>query len=101
MTGERRRRRLNLGVRRLEQWATTANQIDKNAVYEVLFAVSDGSVFRSHTVLDDVQRAGEFFVLARDGLVVKVSMQPFDTFGVLYIGPDGSVGQQGLDQEIA
>jgi hypothetical protein len=78
-------------VRRLEDWAATASQIDKNAVYDVLFAVSDGTVFRSHTVLDDVQRAGEFFVLARENLVVKVSIQPFDTFGVLYIGPNESI----------
>jgi hypothetical protein len=78
-------------VRRLERWAATASQIDKNAVYDVLFAVSDGSVFRSHTVLDDVQRAGEFFVLARENVVVKVSIQPFDTFGVLYIGPNESI----------
>lgn len=91
MAQERRRRRLNLGVRRLERWAATASQIDKNAVYDVLFAVSDGSVFRSHTVLDDVQRAGEFFVLARENVVVKVSIQPFDTFGVLYIGPNESI----------
>ena len=99
MTEERRRRRLNIGVKRLEQWAADANQIDKNAVYEVLFAVSDGSVFRSHTVLDDVQRAGEFFVLAREDLVVKVSIHPFNTFGVLYIGPyDERVT---ADQEIA
>jgi hypothetical protein len=77
----------------------TANQIDKNAVYEALFAVADGTVFRSHTVLDDVQRAGEFFVLARQDLVVKVSIHPFNTFGVLYIGPyDDSMT---TDQDIA
>ncbi|HJP77505.1 MAG TPA: DUF6235 family protein [Pseudonocardiaceae bacterium] len=91
MTQERKKRRLNLGVGRLEDWAATASQIDKNAVYDVLFAVSDGTVFRSHVVLDDVQRAGEFFVLARENLVVKVSIQPFDTFGVLYIGPNESI----------
>ena len=87
MAEERKRRKLNVGVKRLEKWAASAGQIEKNSVYEVLFAVSDGSVFRSHTVLDDVQRAGEFFVLAREDLVVKVSIQPFNTFGVLYIGP--------------
>ncbi len=88
---ERRRRRLNLGVARLARWAGTASQVEKNAVYEALFAVSDGSVFRTHTVLDDVQRTGEFFVLVRESLVLKVSMHPFNTFGILYIGPQDVV----------
>jgi hypothetical protein len=80
------RRRLNMGVGCLEEWAATANQAQKNAVYEALFAVSDGSVRTTHKVLDDVQRNGEFFVLLRDNLVVKIGMHPFNTFSIIYIG---------------
>ena len=87
-----RRRRLNVGVACLEKWTETAGQAEKNAVYEALFAVSDGSVFRTYKVLDDVQRPGEFFVLVREDLVVKVNFPRPGTFGVLYIGApvDGS-----------
>ncbi|HEX4705757.1 MAG TPA: DUF6235 family protein [Pseudonocardiaceae bacterium] len=70
----------------LENWTQTASQAEKNAVYEVLFAVSDGSVFRTHKVLDDVQRPGEFFVLVRENLVIKIGMYPFNNFGIAYIG---------------
>lgn len=86
MTAERRRRRLSMGMACLEQWAVTASQAQKNAVYEALFAVSDGSVRQSHKVLDDVQRNGEYFVLVRDNLVVKVGIHPFNTFSIVYIG---------------
>ncbi len=75
-----------MGVARLEKWAETAAQAEKNAVYEVLFAVSDGSVFRGHKVLEDVQRPGEFFVLVRENLVLKIGMYPHDNFGIVYIG---------------
>ena len=87
MATGRRRRRLNMGVAALEKWTETASQAEKNAIYEVLFAVSDGSVFRTHKVLDDVQRPGEFFVLVRDNLVIKIGMFPFNNFGIMYIGP--------------
>ena len=86
MATGRRRRRLNIGVACLEKWTETASQAEKNAIYEVLFAVSDGSVFRTYKVLDDVQRPGEFFVLVRDNLVIKIGMYPFNNFGITYIG---------------
>jgi uncharacterized protein DUF6235 len=86
MTAERKRRRLSMGVACLEKWAATASQSEKNAVYEALFAVSDGSVRDTHKVLDDVQRNGEYFVVVRDNLVVKVGIHPFNTFSIVYIG---------------
>ena len=86
MATGRRRRRLNMGVACLEKWTESASQAEKNAIYEVLFAVSDGSVSRTHKVLDDVQRPGEFFVLVRENLVIKVGMYPFNNFGIMYIG---------------
>jgi uncharacterized protein DUF6235 len=82
----RRRRRLNAGVAILERWTETARQADKNAVYDVLFAVSNGTVFNSHKVFDDVNRPGEFFVMARQNLVVKIGIYPFNNFGISYIG---------------
>lgn len=81
-----RRRRLNVGVACLEKWTETASQADKNAVYEVLFAVSNGTVFHNFSVFDDVKRPGEFFVLARSNLVVKIGIFPFNNFGISYIG---------------
>lgn len=80
------RRRLNMGIGCLEEWAATANQAQKNVLYEALFAVSDGSVRQTHKVLDDVQRNNEFFVLLRDNLVVKIGIHPFNTFSIIYIG---------------
>lgn len=86
MTAESRRRRLSKGMACLEEWAVAASQAEKNAVYEALFAVADGSVRRTHKVLDDVQRNGEYFVVVRDNLVVKVGIHPFNTFSIVYIG---------------
>lgn len=91
------RRRLNLGMACLEKWASDASQAQKNAVYDALFAVADGSVRRTHKVLDDVQRAGEFFVLLRDNLVVKIGIHPVNTFSIVYIGSLDEAPDIGLD----
>ena len=87
MTKGRRRFRLNMGMARLESWAATAGQIDKNAVYKALFAVSDGTVFQNYKVLDDVHQPREFFIMVRPDLVVKICFHETDSFGILYIGP--------------
>jgi hypothetical protein len=87
VTKGRRRFRLNMGMARLESWAATAGQIDKNAVYKALFAVSDGTVFQNYKVLDDVHQAREFFIMVRPVLVVKICFHETDAFGILYIGP--------------
>jgi hypothetical protein len=71
----------------LDQWAATAGQVEKNAVYEALLSVPDGSVFRTRTILDDRDRPREFFVVAREDLVIKIRMGDFDSFGIVYIGP--------------
>ncbi|HEX4721468.1 MAG TPA: DUF6235 family protein [Pseudonocardiaceae bacterium] len=81
-----RRRRLNVGVAFLEKWTEDASQAEKNAIYEALFAVSDGSFFQAYKVLDDVQRPDEFFVMVRENLVLKIGMYPFSNFGIIYIG---------------
>ena len=87
MTRGRRRFRLDMGMARLDDWADTANQIDRNAVYKALFSVADGTVFQAYKVLDDVHQAREFFVMVRDDLVVKICFHESDAFGILYIGP--------------
>lgn len=76
-----------MGMARLEEWAATAGQIDKNAVYKALFAVSDGTVFQNYKVLDDVHQAREFFIMVRRDLVIKIAFHETDAFGILYIGP--------------
>lgn len=78
--------RLSMGLARLEQWAAGAGQVDKNAAYKALFAISDGSFFRTYKVLDDVDRTGDFFVLVRQELVIKVRFYQFNEFGIVYIG---------------
>lgn len=99
MTQGRRRFRLDMGMARLETWAATAGQIDKNAVYKALFAVSDGTVFQNYKVLDDVHQAREFFIMVRRDLVVKISYHEADAFGILYIGPiDDAEIDLGLDK---
>jgi hypothetical protein len=100
VTKGRRRFRLNLGMARLENWAATAGQIDKNAVYKALFAVSDGTVFQTHKVLDDVHQAREFFIMVRPDLVVKICFHETDAFGILYIGPidDAPDFELGIDK---
>jgi hypothetical protein len=87
VTKGRRRFRLNLGVARLENWAATAGEIDKNAVYEALFAVAEGTIFQTYKVLDDVHNAREFFIMVKPHLVVKICFHETDAFGILYIGP--------------
>ena len=91
MTKGRRRFRLDMGMTRLETWAVTASQTDKNAVYKALFSVSDGSIFRTHKVLDDVHRAREFFIVIKNDLVIKICFHETDAFGILYIGPISAV----------
>lgn len=86
MVSDSNRFRLNMGLARLEQWAAGARQVDKNVIYKALFAISDGSVFRTYKVLDDVHRTGDFFVLVRERFVIKVRFHQFDAFDIVYIG---------------
>jgi hypothetical protein len=83
----RARFRMDTGRDVLEDWAEEAGQSKKNAIYKALFAVTDGSVFRTYRIVDDFQRANEFFVIVKDDLVLKVRVHCFDSFGIVYIGP--------------
>ncbi|WP_436497736.1 DUF6235 family protein [Actinokineospora sp. HUAS TT18] len=97
MSRERMRLKLNLGLSRLEKWAANAGQAEKNALYRALFAVADGTVFRSYKVLDDVSRSGEFFVVVRENLIVKICFREPDVFGVLYIGAPEEPAEQEVE----
>lgn len=100
MTRQRELLRLAFGMALLEEWTEGANQSQKNALHRVLFAVADGSVRRTHVVLDDVGSIGRFFVLARPDLVVSICFPSPTTFGVLFIGePAGSPLTAPLDEE--
>jgi hypothetical protein len=82
--GNHPRYRLETGLELLDDWAATAGQVDRNAMYRALFAVADGSVAKSHKVFDD--RAHEFSVLVRKDLVLEVCLGS-DSFGIRYVGP--------------
>jgi hypothetical protein len=74
--------RLESGLDVLEDWAETARQSRKNAVYKALFAMIDGSLFRDYRVIDDFQRPNEVYVVVRDDLIMKIRINCFDSFGV-------------------
>jgi hypothetical protein len=83
------------GLDLLDEWSTRATQSQKNIVYAIIFAVADRTVFADYNVIDDVENHMEFFVLAKNDLIVKIRIDGFDSFGILYIGP--SCTAPGLD----
>ncbi|OZM71922.1 hypothetical protein CFN78_17390 [Amycolatopsis antarctica] len=95
---ERKRCRLTTGLQRLELWAATADQGERNRVYDVLFAVADGSVFWRYRVMRDAHRPGEFSVVVRDDLIVKVDFPAPACFAILYVGTRGNA--EGLDVDV-
>jgi hypothetical protein len=83
------------GLELLDQWSAHATQAQKNIVSRVIFAVADKTVFADYDVIDDAENHMEFFVLAKNDLIVKIRIDGFDCFGILYIGP--SCTAPGLD----
>jgi hypothetical protein len=83
------------GLDLLEDWAVEATQPQKNTVYLTLFAVADKTVFTAGTVIDDPASPLEFFVLAKNDIVVKIRIESMDSFAILYIGPSDAA--PGLD----
>jgi len=63
-----------------------ATQVEKNIVYDALFAVLNGTVFRRYRILNDLERTREFFVIVRDNLIIKVRFFDSEEFGIEYIG---------------
>jgi hypothetical protein len=78
---------ITTGLDLLADWTAAATQADRNTIYAILFSVADHSVFTTRTVIDDTENHMEFFVLARNDLTVKIRIDDFDSFAILYIGP--------------
>jgi hypothetical protein len=79
------------GLDLLDEWSAHATQAHKNIVHRVIFSVADKKVFTDYVVVDDVENHMEFFVLAKSDLTVKIRIDGFDSFGILYIGPSSDV----------
>lgn len=84
--------RLETGDDVLEEWSETASRPQKNAVYQALFAMLDGSLFRTYRVIDDFRRPSDLFVIVRDDLVLKIRINCFDSFQIVHIGPPVGAG---------
>ncbi|MGH3756266.1 DUF6235 family protein [Actinophytocola sp.] len=88
--------RMETGLDVLAEWAETARQSELNAIYKALFAMVDGSLFRTYRIVDDFQRPSELFVIVKDDLVLKIRVNSFDSFGIVKIGPrDQVTGRHG------
>lgn len=87
--------KLASGLDLLDAWSQTASQPQKNMVDRLLFAVVERTVFANFDIVDDVQNHMEFFVLTKSDVVVKIRINDFDSFEVVYVGP--SCRAVGLD----
>lgn len=76
--------RLEDGQNVLDAWSETASQSSRNAVYRLLFAVQDGSVFRRYQTVDDARALG-FSVYLTGDLVVRIQLDD-NAFTIAYIG---------------
>lgn len=82
----RTRYRLEAGTDVLEQWSATAKQAERHAVYTALFAMLDGSLFRTYRIVDDFRRTNELFVLITDDLLLEIRINCLDSFSIVNIG---------------
>ncbi len=87
--------RLTSGLEVLDEWSVTATQAEKNAAKRALFTVVEKTVFTEYDVIDDVAKTMEFFVFAKNDLIVKIRVHDLASFGIVYVGP--AVGAPGLD----
>jgi hypothetical protein len=81
--------RMEAGFDVLDAWSETASPSRKNAIYQALFAMQDGSLFCTYRVIDDFQRADEVTVVVKDDLMMKIRFKSFDAFDIVSIGPSG------------
>lgn len=80
--------RLAHGQNVLDTWSETASQPSRNAVYRLLFAVQDGSVFRRYdTIEDTADDAADlgFSVQLPGDLVVRIELEG-EAFTIASIG---------------
>lgn len=97
----RSRFRMETGLEVLEEWSNSATQSHKNAVYRALFAMLDGTLFRTYRIIDDFQRPSELYVIVKDDLTIKIRVNCFDSFGIVYVGPCANVLDLPADGEDA
>jgi hypothetical protein len=81
--------RMESGSDVLDAWSENASQSQRNAVYKALFAMQDGSLFRTYRVIDDFQQVNEVFVIVKDDLMMKIRVKCVDAFDIVSIGPCG------------
>lgn len=77
--------RLETGLDVLADWAESADEARKKAVYEALFVLLDGDLLRTYRVIDDLKRPGELFIIVRDDLVLRIRIHCVDSFGIVDI----------------
>ena len=82
--------RMVSGFEILEEWFEHAAQSQRNTVSRILLSVAGKSVFSDFDVIDDIAKPGEFFVLTKADLLVKIRIHDPGSFGIVYIGPDDS-----------
>ena len=86
MVGVRQpRRQLRAGLECLDRWSAHSRQAVRNAVYRALFAISDGSVSRTHRTLRRPS-SGEMQVQVRDDTVLAVRLDEENAYDIEYIG---------------
>lgn len=81
------RLQLTAGAEILDEWAETATQAQRNALYEALFAVGDGSAFLVYDIFGDPKNPRNFVVVVKTGLVLKIMVQRAESsFEIRYVG---------------
>jgi hypothetical protein len=90
-----------LGLDVLGAWAEAATSSEKDVVYRALFAMTDGSLFRTYRIIDDFQRPSQLFVIVTDRLVLQLLINCLDSFSILYIGPCGGAAVVGPTRNAA
>jgi hypothetical protein len=83
------------GLELLDAWSQGATQPQRNVVDRILFAVVERTVFADFDTVDDIENHMEFFVLTKCDVVVKIRINDFDSFEMVYVG--SSCGASGLD----
>ncbi|NBH02742.1 MULTISPECIES: DUF6235 family protein [Amycolatopsis] len=81
------RLQLTAGFEILEEWAESATQAQRNALYEALFAVGDGSAFLVYDIFGDAENPRNFVVVVKANLVLKIMVQRAESsFEIRYVG---------------
>lgn len=78
--------RLDTGVDVLESWAAAAAEHEKELVYGALFAMAGRVLLREYEIVEDEVELSQFAVLL-PGLVLRMRMHSFDSYGIVAIEP--------------